>query len=375
MFAPKYTITNKILKNIGIVDAAREVIMSSPLIPAWEAKFRKEAVERTVHHGTHLEGNKLSFEEAKDVLAGEEVVGRDRDIQEILNYRNVLRFIDEVSTQIGSPRPPEGETGETSPLGETRLNYVVTLDTILQIHKLTTEKILAEEKSGKIRDKQVVVRNTQTGQISYSPPVAVEVPYLLEDLLNWINGEEIKELHPVIKAGIIHYELARIHPFVDGNGRTARAVATLVMFLDNYDIRKFFSFEEYFDENPMDYYLTLQAVSNQLVMDTHERDLTPWLDYFVEGVAIELNGIKEKVKRISTDARIKDQLGEQVVLNERQMIIMEYLHRHKEMSNRDFRKIFPDFSDDTVLREIRFLKQKGLMKKIGGTKMAKYTLK
>ncbi len=221
----------------------------------------------------------------------------------------------------------------------------------------------------------MVVRNTQTGQISYSPPVAVEVPYLLEDLLNWINGEEVKEIHPVIKAGVIHYELARIHPFVDGNGRTARAVATLVMFLDDYDIRKFFSFEEYFDENPMDYYLTLQAVSNQLVMDTHERDLTPWLEYFVEGVAIELNGIKERVKRISTDARIKDQLGEQVVLNERQMIIMEYLHRHKEMSNRDFRKIFPDFSDDTVLREIKFLKQKGLMKKIGGTKMAKYVLK
>lgn len=358
MFIPKYIISNKILKNIGIVDASREVIMSSPLIPAWEAKFRKEAIERTIHHGTHLEGNQLSFEQAKEVLEGEEVVARDRDIQEVLNYRNVLKFIDEVSTQIGSG-----------------VGYVVSLDTILQIHKLTTDKILPEEKTGKLRDKQVVVKNTQTGQISYTPPVAAEVPYLLEDLLNWINSEEVKEIHPVIKAGIIHYELARIHPFVDGNGRTARATATLVMFLDNYDIRKFFSFEEYFDENPMDYYLTLQAVSNQLVMDTHERDLTPWLDYFVEGVAIELNKIKERVKRISTDARIKDQLGEQVVLNERQMIIMEYLHRHKEMSNRDFRKIFPDFSDDTVLREIKFLKTKGLMKKIGGTKLAKYVLK
>jgi Fic family protein len=234
---------------------------------------------------------------------------------------------------------------------------------------------LPVEKSGKLRDKQVVIKNTQTGQISYTPPPAAEVPYLLEDLLNWINSEEAREVHPVLKAGIVHYELARIHPFTDGNGRTARAVATLVMFLDNYDIRKFFSFEEYFDENPMDYYLTLQAVSNQLVLDTHERDLSPWLDYFVEGVAIELNRIKERVKRISADARIKDQLGEQVVLNERQMIIMEFLHRHKEMSNRDFRKIFPDFSDDTVLREIKFLKQKGLMKKTGGTKMARYVLK
>jgi Fic family protein len=182
-------------------------------------------------------------------------------------------------------------------------------------------------------------------------------------------------LHPVIKAGVIHYELARIHPFVEGNGRTARATATLTLFLDGYDIRRFFSLEEYFDNNPLNYYTTLQAVSNQLVLDSHERDLTPWLDYFVEGVAVELNRVKERVRRISADSHIKDKLGEQVELNERQMLIMEYLHRHKSIQNRDFRKIFPDFSDDTVLREIKFLKQKGLIKKVGGTKKALYLLK
>ncbi|MBI2334955.1 Fic family protein [Candidatus Daviesbacteria bacterium] len=358
MFIPKYTITNRILKDIGIVEAAREVIMHAPLVPAWEAKFRKEAIERTIHHGTHLEGNPLSEEEVKDVLEGHEVVARDRDVQEILNYRNVLKFIDGVAAQVG--------TGQA---------YQLTLETILEIHRLTTEKILPDEAIGKFRIRQVVVKNTKTGQISYTPPPAVEVPYLVEDLINWINSDEAKASHPVIKAGIIHYELARIHAFTDGNGRVARAVATLIMFLDGYDIRKFFSFEEYFDENPMDYYLTLQAVSNQLVLDTHERDLTPWLEYFTEGVAIELNRVKEKVQRISVDARVKDKLGEQLVLNERQMLIMEYLHRHNGMSNRDFRKIFPDHSDDTVLRELKFLRQKGLVKKAGGTKKAHYVLK
>lgn len=358
MFVPKYTITNSILRNIGRIDAAREIITNAPLVPAWEAKFRKEAVERTVHHGTHLEGNPLTQEEVNDVLEGEEVVARDRDIQEILNYRNVLKFIDTIASQIGS----EGR-------------YALNVETILESHRLTTERILSEESSGKFRVRQVVIRNTKTGQISYTPPPAVEVPYLVEDLVNWINSDEAKEMHPVIKAGIIHYELARVHPFVDGNGRVARAVATLVMFLDNYDIRKFFSFEEYFDENPIDYYLTLQAVSNQLVMDTHERDLTPWLEYFVEGVAIELNRVKEKVQRISIDAKVKDKLGEQLMLNERQMLVMEYLHKHKSMQNKDFRKIFPEFSDDTVLRELKFLKSKGLVKKMGGTKKATYLLR
>ncbi len=362
MFIPKYTITNRILRDIGIIEAAREIIIHAPLVPAWEAKFRKEAIERTVHHGTHLEGNPLSPEEVRDVLEGQEVIARDRDIQEIINYRNVLKFIEGVYTQIG---PPAGGSG----------NYSFTIETILEMHKLTTEKILPPESAGKFRIRQVVIKNTKTGQVSYTPPPAVEVPYLAEDLVNWINSDEAKQIHPIIKAGIIHYELARIHPFVDGNGRVARGVATLILFLDGYDIRKFFSFEEYFDENPMQYYLTLQAVSNQLVLDTHERDLTLWLEYFTEGVAIELNRVKEKVQRISVDARIKDKLGTQLMLNERQMMIMEYIHRHKGLSNKEFRKIFPDYSDDTVLRELKFLRQKGLVKKSGGTKKAVYVLK
>lgn len=363
MFITKYTVNNSILKNIGIIEAAREVITNAPLIPAWEAKFRKDAIERIVHHGTHLEGNRLSEEEVQSVLDGKEVFARDRDIQEVLNYRNALRFIDSIQDKIG---PPKSLTSN---------HYLFTLETLLEIHKIVTHNILPTEQSGKFRTRQVVIRDSRTGLVSYTPPPAAEVPFLIEDLVNWINSEDGREVHPILKAGIIHYEISRIHPFVDGNGRASRATATLVMFLDGYDIRKFFSLEEYFDENPLEYYQTLQDVSNQLVLDTHERDLTPWLEYFTLGVAVELNKVKERVKRISADARVKDKLGDQVILNERQMIIMEYLHRHKSMQNKDFRKIFPDYSDDTVLRELRFLKQKGLIKKVGGTKKASYVLK
>ncbi|MCL4366651.1 Fic family protein [Patescibacteria group bacterium] len=357
MFVPKFTISQKLLKNVGVIEASRELILNSPLIPAWEAKFRREALEKTVHHGTHLEGNQLTFEQAQGVLDGQEIIARDRDVQEVINYRNVMRFIDEIASRIGSGR-----------------KYYLTLETILEVHRLAVDRVLPEDHAGKFRDKQVVLKNSQTGQVSYTPPPAAEVPYLVEDLLSWINGEDSKDLHPVLKAGIIHYELSRIHPFTDGNGRAARAIATLVMFLEGYDIRKFFSLEEYFDNSPMDYYVTLQAVSNQLVMDNRERDLSPWLEYFVEGVAIQLNNTKERVKKISVDARVKDRLGEQVALNERQMVIMEYLNRNKAMQNKDFRKMFPDYSDDTVLRELKFLKQKGLIKKIGGTKKASYVL-
>jgi Fic family protein len=357
MFVPNYKVTHSMLRNIGVIDASREVIVNSPLIPAWEAKFRKDAVDRMVHHGTHIEGNPLNEEEVKDVLDGKEVFARDRDIQEVINYRNVVKFIDDIAQRIGPGQP-----------------YYLTIETLLEIHRLTTDRIVDSEYCGHFRNKQVVLRNSRTGQISYTPPPAAEVPYLVEDLINWINSDEAKEYHPALKAGIIHYELARIHPFVEGNGRTARALATLIMFLDGYDIRKFFSLEEYFDENPLDYYTTLQAVSNQLVLDSGDRDLTPWLEYFVKGVAVELNRIKERVRKISMDSHVKDRLGEQVELNERQMIIMEYITRHGQLQNKDFRKIFPDFSDDTVLRELKFLIQWHLVKKVGGTKKAAYVL-
>lgn len=358
MFTAKYTITNQILRYIGIIDAAREIIANAPLIPAWEMKFRRDAIARQIHHGTRLEGNPLSEEQVQDVLDGKEVLARDRDIQEILNYRNVLKYLDYLAKEI----TPGGK-------------YQITKEIILAIHKLTVDRILPDESAGHYRTRQVVIKNTQTGAISYTPPPAIEIPFLMEDLIMWLRSPEAEDIHPILKAGIIHYEIARIHPFVDGNGRTARALATLIMFLDGYDIRKFFALEEYFDNNPLDYYTTLQSVSNQLVVDTNDRDLTPWLVYFTQGVATELNRVKERVLRISSDARVKDKLGEQVELNERQMIVMEYLHRHKEMRNSDFRKIFPDYSDDTVLREIKFLKDKGLVKKVGGTKKAIYMLK
>ena len=95
MFEPQYTITNRILTSIAQIEAAEEVIQHAPILPLWEKQFREDAVVRAVHHGTHLEGNLLAKDEAKDVLMGRDIVARARDIQEVINYRKVLDLIDE----------------------------------------------------------------------------------------------------------------------------------------------------------------------------------------------------------------------------------------------------------------------------------------
>ncbi len=346
MYQPNFTISNKLLRLIGTIEAAKEVIENSPLVPAWEAKFREEAIVRTVHHGTHIEGNELNKTEAEQVLAGGKIVGRDRDIQEVLNYRNVLKFIE------GYDKPQ------------------ITEEAVKHIHELTTHRLLEDALVGEYRKTQVVVKNSATGEITFRPPPAVEVPFLLASFLEWLNTVTDNDVHTALKAGITHYEVVRIHPFLDGNGRVARAAATLVLFKEGYDIKRFFALEEYYDREPMAYYEALQSVGKA------NGNLNVWLEYFIEGLAIELTRIKEKVKGLSTDLKIKKSLGgQQVSLSERQIKIIEYIQESGFLQNKAFFELFPMVSEDTVLRELKDLLKKGIVVKEGTTKGARYVLR
>ncbi|OGD98395.1 hypothetical protein A3B54_03590 [Candidatus Curtissbacteria bacterium RIFCSPLOWO2_01_FULL_42_50] len=367
MYRPNFTITNKILKDIGRIEAAREIIENAPLVPAYEAKFRQEAIIRTVHHGTHIEGNRLDTGEVAAVLEGREIDARDRDVQEIINYRNVLKYIDR--------KPKKHLRGESSShLGGEGISQRFSEKDLLAIHKLAVEKVLRPEAAGKYRFTQVVVKNSKTGEISFKPPEARDVPRLVKEFFGWTGDEQFGDVHPVLAAGITHYVLAYIHPFVDGNGRTARALATMVLFTRGYDIKKFFSLEEFFDKNATRYYKTLQMVSDQKAGSLSDRDLTSWLEYFCEGLAEELSQVKQKVQKLSLDLRLKGRTG-QITLSERQMTLVEYMEAYGSVSNRQWRSILHEYSDDTILRDLKDLQIKRLIKKKGSTKGAVYVLK
>jgi len=161
----------------------------------------------------------------------------------------------------------------------------------------------------------------------------------------------------------------RIHPFVDGNGRVARALSTLILFVKGYDIRKFFSLEEYFDRNATNYYTALQSVEKK------EGDLTIWLEYFTQGLAIELSKIKEKVEKISVDGKLREKLGgKPLMLTDRQLKIIEYIQSTGFLQNQAFEELFPMVSEDTILNELKSLLKNGIIKKHGITKGAKYVM-
>lgn len=347
MYTPKFTITNKILKNIGMIEASKEVIDHAPLLPFYEKEFRKDAITRAVHYGTHIEGNELNLTQAEKVMEGQEVAARDRDIQEVINYRKVMERI-----------------GQSVLSGQ---DLGVEERFILELHKMTVEKILEPEKCGEYRKTQVVVKNSLTGEVTFRPPLPIAVPLQVKDLVVFINKSG--DLHPVLKSGAVHYEFARIHPFVDGNGRVARALSTYILFQEGYDIRKFFSLEEYFDRDAASYYAALQSVEKQ------NGDLTLWLEYFTQGLAIELSKIKERIEKISIDGGLKQKLGgAPLLLSERQLKIIEYIQKAGFLQNQAFSSIFPMVSEDTVLNELKSLLNAGIVKKSGKTKGAKYIM-
>lgn len=348
MFTPRFSITNKILKNIGLIEACREVIDHAPLLPYYEREFQKEALVRSVHYGTHIEGNELNLDQAEKVMEGKEVLARDRDIQEVINYRKVMEFIGELSS---------------------KESLVIDEELIKKLHRLTVERILVPEKIGEFRQTQVVVKNSATGEVSFRPPPSTAIPMQMEELLQFINENEKLDIHPILRAGIVHFEFVRIHPFVDGNGRVARALSTLILFLEGYDIRKFFSLEEYFDSDALDYYSALQSVQKS------SDDLTLWLEYFTKGLSIELSKIKDKVENISIDAHLKEKLGgKPIMLTERQIKIIEYIQKIGYLQNKAFGSLFPMVSEDTILNELKGLLSNGIIKKTGVTKSARYVM-
>ena len=351
MYQPRFLISNAVLRNIGAIEAAKEVVENAPLVPDFEKDFITDAVIRQVYHGTHIEGNDLTMTQTKQVLEGESIFGRDRDVQEVINYRNVVKLIDDLAPK--------------------RAGY--DLESLLEIHRVTVDKLVPPEKTGVLRKTQVLIKEEGTGKVIFQPPPSHEVPFLLDEFFEWLNDTGAKDIHPILRSGIAHYILVAIHPFVEGNGRTVRAFSTLILMREGYDTKKFFALEEHFDEDPATYYESLSMVDRQSP-NLGNRDITPWLEYFTGVVATEFEKIKDKVRKLSVDSRLKVKFGEQVALTERQMRLIEYISDQGSGGMAELKKVLSMVSEDTILRELKDLLSKGILKKQGSTKASKYVI-
>ncbi len=314
MFNPQYRLTNKIVSRLTAIAEAKAVIERAKILPQLELKLRRQALVRMTHASTGIEGNELDTGQVAAVYANQNVRAKERDIHEVRNYLKTLKYIDQV-------------VKKNRPLAE---------KTILQIHKLVTANTLPQNQCGFYRKGLVhVVRHgTKAGsgkEVVYIGPEAAQVPGLMNDLISWLKKTAKENIDPAVAAGIAHKEIAAIHPFNDGNGRTARALATLILYQRGYDFRRLFALEDYYNRDRARYYRAIDLGKNYQARDT---DLTPWLEYFVTGFKEEIDSVRAKVAALS-GRKISDDIESQVFLHPDQLKILELLESRGRVTVRD----------------------------------------
>ena len=339
MFEPQFKYTDKIVKYIAQIASAKEIISNAKIIPLYDTKLKQDALIKSSHYSTSIEGNPLNLEEVKTLINNNQKPTTKAE-QEVLNYFNVLNNLNKYSDKI------------------------ITKNTILSVHKDLTKNLLKNpEYEGKFRDTRVFIGNLHTKKINYIPPDAYKVPGLIDELLDWLNNST-DEMYPVIIAGILHYELVRIHPFIDGNGRTSRLMATLILSIHKFNIDNYFTLDEYYNQDRQAYVDALKSADKN-------NDLTNWLEYFCQGVLYSIDKVKSEVLKLD---QITSKYDNTIELTPNEISVLTLLEEKKHIQNKDIQEML-NISPQASYKIIRKLKNKELIKSTGKGRNTEYNLR
>jgi len=187
------------------------------------------------------------------------------------------------------------------------------------------------------RDGQNVIQDG-AGRIVYLPPEAKDVPAMMKGLVGWIGQAETEQPVPVI-AGMAHYQFVTIHPYFDGNGRTARALATWVLYRGGYDLGRFYSLEEFYAQDLQGYYEALITHPHHNYYEGRaDADITPWLTYFLKAMAAVFQAVAGEVReRITANAATTDPFLRQ--LDRRGRLVLGLFERQEEITASDAARV------------------------------------
>ena len=339
MFEPQFTYTDEIVNYIAKIASAKEVISNAKIIPLYDTKLKQDALIRSSHYSTSIEGNPLNLDEVETLIKSNQTPTTKAE-QEVLNYFNVLNQLDKYSDKI------------------------ITANTLLSVHEdLTKDLLRNHEYEGRFRDTRVFVGNLHANTVNYIPPAAYKVPGLVGELLDWLNNST-GEMYPVIIAGILHYELVRIHPFVDGNGRTSRLMATLILSIHEFNIDNYFTLDEYYN-------MDRQAYVDALKSADKNHDLTNWLEYFCRGVLYSIDKVKTEVLKLD---QITSKYDSTIELTPNEISVLTFIEENGEVQNKHIQMRL-DISPQASYNIIRKLKDKDLVESVGKGRNTKYVLK
>ncbi len=299
----KITITNEMLKRISAIEHNRFSVNAVTLPTITANRLRKNSKKKSSYASNKIEGNPLTENQANDAIESDAHKHFLKPEQEIRNYFLALGLLDE---KVKNAVPFSKEL-------------------ILEVQALV-EKGASKEKIG-LRGPTppgvlFAVYDSETGAAEYIPPEYSDVEALLDELVKYVNTTDD---HPLIVAAVVHYQLVTIHPFEDGNGRTARLISGYVLDLRGFGFNGIGSLEEYFAYDIDEYYRSLQMGLPALYYSGRENPPHPeiWINYFLRMVELYSN----KVCEISKASNRQDLLVGLSYLNMKEKEFLVFLLR------------------------------------------------
>lgn len=352
MFKPRCSVTPKILNAISEIAEIKAVVERSRVLPLNEAQLKRQAIVRMVHTSTSIEGNKLAEYQVDKVLSGMSVAG---DAKSILEVKNIQKAIKEMEVMVDENKP-------------------MTINNVLHLHSILMRDLVIPEKNGHFRKDEIyVIDDLGDGRelLRYQGPPPTKVPFLVNELLKWVEDAETKQIHPIVRAAILHMQFVKIHPFTDGNGRMARLLTAYSLYKDNWDFRKIIVLEDYYNRNRMAYYNALSYESGSKVYSEGE-DLTLWLEYFTEGFLVEARKVAEAVAQAGF-GKVSDK-DEQVFLDKDELRVMDFVTTVGKITSADVVEIL-GVAKRTAQLKLKELVDKDLLKPQGSGPSTYYILK
>lgn len=262
----KVTLTNEILRYITEIDKNRYNVSSVKLSKNVANKLRKNSKKKSSYASNKIEGNPLSEKQVDEVIESDERKHFLKPEQEVRNYFLALNYLEEKANQ------------------KEKFSKKLILDVQKLVEKgASKEKI--EFRGPMPPGVLFAVYDSKTGNPDYIPPEYCDIPGLIDELVEYVNTTDD---HPLIVAAIVHYQLVTIHPFEDGNGRTARLLSGYIMDINGYGFNGIGSLEEYFAYDIDEYYESIQMGLPALYYSGRENPPHPeiWVNYFLRMVRL-----------------------------------------------------------------------------------------
>ena len=343
VFNPKFSITNRMTAAITQIERARGFLEAALLSDDWVRDMGRKALVKEAHYTTHIEGTRLTLDQAERLWNGKTVAeANPEDARELLNYRKAFEL---VSDCLDSGNP-------------------ISEGLIRNIHQKLVEGVRGSKTDpGNYRSVQNYVVSSSSGEVIYTPPSALEVPILMSEMVMWLKSDI--EIHPILVSGIAQFQLVHIHPFLDGNGRTSRLLSTLCLYKAGYDFKRLFTISEYYDRDRSSFYKSIQSVRE------NGMDMTIWLDYFITGLESQMIEVKKRGEQVIS----RDILVKKHNLNERQAKALGFMIEHGKFTIQDFEELYCDVNRRSLQRDLKGMVDKELISSTGATNQLVYVIR